>query len=279
MAHFRRRRRKDQQRAGRTSLIGQAALREYGVFHARSATKPGMPCRAKEEVVSQQTRLRGNKFADYYQDALAKLEALGLSPTQIEALREYGLLATDNVTGFHEGRFGRGRIATLRRAIQHVKRTGEQAYYVEIDLRNLGGLNAALGHSGANRVFARVAAIIRKGLSAAASEAIFFRHGGDEMSALLIDTTGEAVRAALEAVRSRVGRLAKRSRLDAIPHPKHPGDVRQRGIGVHVGLCRLSAEHEKDLAFVFRHADTELERRKRGTFTSPCDSVRAPATT
>src|SRR5205807_1342755 len=157
--------------------------------------------------------------------------------TQIEALRKYGLLATDNVTGFHEGRFGRGRLLTLQFAIRHVQQTGERAFYVEMDLRNLGGLNAALGHTRANQVYARIAAIIRKELSAAASEAVLFRHGGDEMSAFLIDTTEEAVRAALETVQSRVRTLAKRHHLNAIPHPKHQEDVRWRGIGVHFGVC------------------------------------------
>jgi diguanylate cyclase (GGDEF)-like protein len=204
---------------------------------------------------------------------------LGLSPEQIKALRKYGLLATDSVTGFHEGRSGKGRISTLRRAIQHVKRTGEQAYYIEMDLQNLGGLNAALGHTRANRVFAKVAALICQGLSRAAAEAIFFRHGGDEMSAFLIDTTGEAVLAAAEAVRSRVGRLARRHGLDTLPHPKHPDDVRRRGIGVHFGVCRLSAEHEQAPTVVFSEADTELERRKGGTFASACACPPVPSVT
>jgi diguanylate cyclase (GGDEF)-like protein len=225
-----------------------------------------------------QTRPRASKFSDYYEDALTNLGKLGFSPTQIEALREFGLLATDNVTGFHEGRFGRGRISTLQRAIQHVKRTGEQAFYVEMDLQNLSGLNAALGHTGANEVYGKIAAIILKELSAVASQTVFFRHGGDEMSAFLIDTTEEAVQAAMEAVLGGVGGLAKRSNLDAIPHPKHQGDVRWRGIGVHFGVCRLSADHEKDPTLVFRDADTELERRKSGTPASSCGCVRVSST-
>jgi diguanylate cyclase (GGDEF)-like protein len=204
----------------------------------------------------------GSKFLGYYENALAKLERMGLTPRQIESLQEFGLLANDAVTGFHEGRFGKGRISTLRRAVQHVKGTGEQAFYVEIDLQNLCGLNAALGHTGANHVYARIAAIIRKELSAAASEAVFFRHGGDEMSAILIETTEEANQAAMEAVRSRVALLAKRRHLDDIPHPKHPGDVRWTGIGVYFGVCRLSPDHEKNLTVVFSRADTELERQK-----------------
>jgi diguanylate cyclase (GGDEF)-like protein len=188
---------------------------------------------------------------------------MGLSPTQIEALRQYGLLATDNVTGFHEGRSGGGRVSTLRRAIQYVRRTGEQAFYVEMDLQNLGGLNAALGHTGANEVYREIATIIRKELSSVASEATFFRHGGEETSAFLINTTEEAVRGALEAVRRRVARLARRYRVRDIPHPKHSHDLHTRGIGIHYGVSRLTAACDQDPALVFRRADTELERRKR----------------
>lgn len=215
--------------------------------------------------MERQARGPRGQFTDYYQDALARLRRMGLSPAQVAALRRFGLLATDNVTGFHEGRSGRGRFATLRRAIRHVKRTGAEAYYVEMDLQNLSGLNAALGHTAANRVYARVAAILRRELSAVAAAATFFRHGGDETSAFLIDATGEAVRAALRAAQSRIGRLAVRLGLGSIPHPKHPGNPSRRGIGVHFGVCRLSAAHEKDPAAVFRQADTELERRKEGT--------------
>src|SRR5262245_57165606 len=57
-----------------------------------------------------------------------------------------------------------------------------------LDLKNLSGLNAVLGNSEANKVFSMIAAVVRRELSAIASDALFFRHGGDEMSAFLIDT-------------------------------------------------------------------------------------------
>jgi diguanylate cyclase (GGDEF)-like protein len=189
---------------------------------------------------------------------------------QIEALREYGLLAKDNVTGFHEGRSGKGRFRTLEKAIRHVQRTGEQASYVEMDLKNLGGLNDTLGHAGANQVYKSIAAVVLEELSAVASEAVFFRHGGDEMSAFLIDTTEEAVRGAMISVQSRVSVLARRSGLDSIPHSKHKDDPCRRGVGVHFGVCMLTAEFEKDPTLVFRHADIELERRKNGTSSCGC---------
>lgn len=208
-------------------------------------------------------RTRHQRFVGYFEDATARLRGMGLSPDLIEALRAFGLLAADNVTGFHEGRSGGGRVSTLRRVIRHVRQSGEQAFYVEMDVQNLGGLNAALGHSGSNRVFAEMAEVVRREFTAAASEAVFFRHGGDEMSAFLIDTTEAAVRSALDAVRVRVGALARRRRLEAIPHPKFPTDGRRRGIGIHFGMCRILAAHEADPTVVFAEADAELEGRRQ----------------
>jgi hypothetical protein len=49
-------------------------------------------------------RTRHRRFVGYFEDATARLRGMGLSPALIEALRAYRLLATDNVTGFHEGR-------------------------------------------------------------------------------------------------------------------------------------------------------------------------------
>jgi GGDEF domain-containing protein len=208
-------------------------------------------------------RIRDQKFISYFEDAVARLRGMGLSPTLIEALRAYGLLATDNVTGFHEGRSGGGRVSTLRRVIRHVRRSGVEAFYIEMDVQNLGGLNAALGHSGANQVFAEMAAVVLREFTAAASEAVFFRHGGDEMSAFLIDTTEAAVRSAMDAVRAQVVSLARRRQMDAIPHPKYPTDARRRGIGIHFGICRILAAHEADPTMVFAEADAELEGRRR----------------
>ena len=203
------------------------------------------------------------RFVNYYEDALRRLVASGITPEQIDELRDYGLLAKDNVTGFWEGRSGHGRFWTLWQAIQHVKETGEQAFYVEMDSQNLGGLNVKFGHSGANEVFSEIATIAHRELSAVASEATFFRHGGDETSAYLIDTKEEAVGAAFARVQREVERLAMRYGVHDLPHSKYPGDKRVKGTGIHFGMCRIDANHEADPTLVFREADIEVELKKR----------------
>jgi diguanylate cyclase (GGDEF)-like protein len=224
-----------------------------------------IPVPTPRHVMIPQHCQRRSKFTDYYEDSREKVRKMGISPALIEALQEYGLLAPDNVTGFNEGRFGKGRFLTLERAIQHVKRTGEQAFYIEMDLENLSGLNSKFGHTKANDIYAVIAAIIQQELSAVASEATFFRHGGDEMSAFLVNTTEEVVREALAAVQTSVQSLARSRNLETLSHPKHPNDVRWKGIGVHFGICQLTVQHEEDPTLVFTAADTELERRKTGS--------------
>jgi diguanylate cyclase (GGDEF)-like protein len=205
-------------------------------------------------------------FSDYYQESVKQFLALGLTQSQIEALKEYGLLAADNVTGFHEGRSGPGRLATLRRAIGHTAQSGAVCYYVEMDVRNLGGLNEALGHTGANVVYREIAGVIRSELSAVASVAVFFRHGGDEMSAVLIGTTEQAVRSAFERVQQGVAAVALRHKVHDVPHPKHPHDERFQGTGVRYGLARLAPWQEDDPTQVFRLADADMERNETCAF-------------
>lgn len=201
-------------------------------------------------------------FVSYYEYAIQRLLASGITANQLESLWDFGLLAMDNVTGYFEGRSGKARMWTLKEAIRHVKETEEEAYYIEMDLRNLGGLNAVLGHSQANEVFSDIADIIRRTLSSVASDAVFFRHGGDEICAFLIDAKKQAILAAFEQVHENVAKLAADYNVDDIPHPKHPANKDMRGVGIHAGIIQLSLRHEKDATLVFREADIELERSK-----------------
>jgi GGDEF domain-containing protein len=214
----------------------------------------------KMTAQAQRSRMR---FVNYYEHAIQRLIASGITTEQIDRLRDFGLMARDNVTGYYEGRSGRGRFWTLEQAIRHVKETGEEAFYVEMDLRNLGGLNAAIGSTRANEVFSAIATIVRDEFSAIASEAAFFRHGGDETSAYLVNTTKKSVQEAIERVHQDVAKLANEYEINDIQNPKHRDDDRFRGIGVHFGMVPLSAHHEKDPTLVFRHADIEMAQIKK----------------
>ncbi len=203
------------------------------------------------------------QFVDYYKKAIEEIVALGITQEQMAVLKKYGLLAADNVTGFYEGRSGEGRYQTLVQAIQHVKQTGEEAYYVEMDLQNLGGINAVLGHTGANEIYTKIAEVIKMNLQPIASESAFFRHGGDEMSAILVDTNERALVMGFEKVKSQVGEVARHFNVHNAPHPKHANDDAYKGTGVHYGYARITPQHEANPSLVFKEADTKLEMNKR----------------
>ena len=101
------------------------------------------------------------KFVNYYENAIQKLIAFGISENQIERLRDFGLMAKDSVTEFHEGR---SELADLRRAFGDPTRQRDlRRILLRRDgFENLSGLNAVLGHSGANKIFAMIASIVRR---------------------------------------------------------------------------------------------------------------------
>ncbi len=210
-----------------------------------------------------------NKFRDYYQKALEEIIALGITPEQMVILKKYGLLANDNVTGFYEGRSGEGRYQTVLQAIQHVKQTGEMAYYVEMDLQNLGGINSVLGHTGANEIYTAIASEIKNNLQSVSSESAFFRHGGDEMSAILIDTTEQAIASAFDKITKNIYQIAEKFNVHNTPHPKHPNDENHVGTGVHYGLSQITPQHEQNPSLIFKEADTRLEFNKKNVRRIP----------
>lgn len=218
------------------------------------------------------------KFADYYEQAMKEIIALGITPQQMQVLKKYGLLANDNVTGFYEGRSGEGRYQTLMQAIQHVKQTGEQSFYVEMDLQNLGGINSKLGHTGANEVYTQIASTVRKELTAIASDSAFFRHGGDEMSAILVDTTAENIERSFQKITGLILQVAQRYNVHDAPHPKHLNDPNHVGTGVHYGIAQILPQHETNPQLVFKEADTKLELNKRNKQNVNRNTAMSPGT-
>lgn len=203
------------------------------------------------------------RFQSFQEKALKDIADLGLTPHQVDVLKKYGLLAVDAVTGFQEGRSGHARFETLKDAIRHVKETGETSFYVEMDLKNLSGLNARLGHTGTNEIFAKIASLIRLFLGGAGDDSVFFRHGGDEMSLMIFNTTDVRLQVAIEKMRRAVQELAQQFHLHDLENPKHPGDSRYFGIGVHVGMAEIRPENAANPKHVFELADMKLEFSKR----------------
>ncbi|MCK4621284.1 MAG: diguanylate cyclase [Desulfuromonadales bacterium] len=166
----------------------------------------------------------------------------------------------DTVTGFYKAE---DRVPTIKRIQEHVKSTGEEAAYIEADISNLGGLNSKLGHTGANRVYRGITDIFEAELNAISEESdvVTFRHGGDEVSAMVVNATKEQVDAALEATEAKVQEYIKNEGLSDLPHPKHKGDPKKAGVGLYSLSSTITAE--ADFKEIFSEADQALEQQKK----------------
>ena len=178
-----------------------------------------------------------------------------------EAARRVEAMGIDNLTGYERGDVGTARVDATNRAISHVDQTGGPAVHAEIDLANLGGLNAKAGHEGANVHYRAMADIVKDELTKLGVDTQLFRHGGDEMSANVIGADQGKVEAALQAARARIADYAKTNGLDTIPHPKNkPEAPRAPGTGIHFGTTDIrSADSPKD---IYSRADRVLETKK-----------------
>jgi GGDEF domain-containing protein len=180
----------------------------------------------------------------------------------------------DPVTGFREGRLGTARPETLRRAQAFIEQSmsvdGDNYWrgaYLELDIRNLGGLNAALGHSGADKVYGRIAVIIREELRELGVDVSLFRHGGDEMSAVVVGADAAQVNKAMQRAQDRVAEYVRTTNrngtpLSQIPHPKHPDDPSKKGTGF--TSAAEDIDPERAPGDIIAAADTRLERKKSG---------------
>lgn len=175
-----------------------------------------------------------------------------------EAARQADELKVDKLTGFLNGQVGTARQDATEQAIAHVERNDGPATYAEIDLANLGGLNAHAGHEGANKHYRAFADIIKAELDQL--NPTLFRHGGDEMSAVVHAPQAE-VDAAMARAQAKALEYAKANGLDTIPHPKNsPKTPRPSGTGIHYGTSDVRAGDKP--ADVYSRADRALEERK-----------------
>lgn len=188
------------------------------------------------------------------------LSAQGFSREQIDYLRSQNKVGqVDEGIGYqakgaHE--------PTIRRAIEHVRRTGESAHYAEIDLKNLGGLNAKLGFPAATKVFRDFGQIIREELAKTGADVQLIRHGGDEVSAVVVNGSREAVEQALAAAQERVRGYVKENGLDQIEHPKYKGQKDRRGTGITYAVADIGP-HDT-VQTVHEDAAIRVEQNKIG---------------
>lgn len=188
---------------------------------------------------------------------------MGLSRDNAQALYDLsGAAATDGVTGFAPAN---DRGPTVERALDSVRANpAEDAYYVEVDIQNLGGLNAELGHARADAVYRRIAQITASHVEnlRVDDQTCSFRHGGDEFSFVLVgaDSTLAQVEAALAAADQEIRQYIASEGLADIEHPKHRGNKAKAGSGIIFGVSRIGGQAQ--LVDVYSAADQVVERKK-----------------
>lgn len=145
----------------------------------------------------------------------------------------------DEVTGYYDGRARGVKAGTVERAQEHVRSTGESAFYVDGDIVNLGGLNKAAKDdmTVANQHYRAMSDILRTELEAIGADVVPMRTGGDELGAVVVNAGEGAVRAAMQAADAKIREYAAQNGLDTIPHTKQGRT--EVGVGLHLGLAPI----------------------------------------
>jgi len=203
-------------------------------------------------------------------EAEARQDQFIAAALQMDLSRENALVlyelsggaATDSVTGFAPAN---DRGPTVERALNSTGASqSEKAYYVEVDIQNLGGLNAELGHAGADAVYTRISQITAQHIESlrADDQTCSFRHGGDEFSFVLVgsDSSKADVEAALAAADQEIRAYIASRGLADIEHPKHPDNKAKSGAGIIFGVSQIGGQAQ--LAEVYSAADKVVEQKK-----------------
>jgi GGDEF domain-containing protein len=153
----------------------------------------------------------------------------------------------DPVTGFD---LANDRIPTLILATKFAMELGVNYTYVEIDLKNLGGLNSYLGaNQDANTIYRMMSDTVHnelRGLISFPWKLCAFRHGGDEFSFVLWgDIEASKIDSALISAQKKIAEEVGKQHLDKIEHPKHPKDPKYAGTGIYFGISQASDQFPK----------------------------------
>lgn len=184
----------------------------------------------------------------------------GLDPDTVAALKDEFAPAPEMDSTF-EGYFRRGeRQQTVERAIAHVQETGQKAFYIEADVQNLGGLNAAQGTSQADVILNEMGKIALSKIQESGGQVVPIRRGGDELSYVVIGAEKDAVDSAIESMEQATQAFAEEKGLSDLPHTKAG---RSSGFGILSGVSEISVGDSPEI--IYSTADGIVEKRKKAT--------------
>lgn len=193
------------------------------------------------------------------------VNAYGLSPSNAaELLATSSADEVDDLTGFDKA--GDRRL-TLGNAVRYLSGADATGVYVEVDLRNLGGLTKERGRQQADEVYAAMSAMTEKAMLSLDADVSRFRHGGDEFSFIVVgrDATPSAVSEALTAAQKSIAQYVADRGLSEIEHPKHPEDPGKRGTGIIFGIAPITPAREdvdSVVNSILSAADRQVEAKK-----------------
>lgn len=203
--------------------------------------------------------------------------------TARELFRASGAAAKDVVTEFN---LAGDRKPSVQSAIHYIHDHPEATgFYVEVDIRNLGGLNSVLGHNGADkffRVMTDISAARANSLKSGKVKVASFRHGGDEFSFLVVAEDGSVngghVDAVMDVAAKQIHALMieepigkynehppehidPHNPIASIEHPKHKGEKAYYGTGIIYGIGTILGTDEVDAPISI--ADLQVEAKKK----------------
>jgi GGDEF domain-containing protein len=156
----------------------------------------------------------------------------------------------DRVTGMY-------RSEELDRTIQAVQDAAEPGLYVEADFANLGGANAKLGTSTADKLLREFADTVTAELQDA-GDVVPIRKGGDEFGFVVTGASRDAVESAMNVARAKFNASMGARGHGDIPHPKGGAP----GVGFNYGISDIVAG--TSIGDILKAADTQVEARKKG---------------
>jgi GGDEF domain-containing protein len=215
----------------------------------------------------EQAHGRGEKFKNAAQERKEQfmktaVDKYGLSQSKAASLyATSGADAVDSLTGFDKAA---DRITTLKNAIEYCQNNQAKGVYVEVDIRNLGGLTKAKGREAADEVFRTLATMTESALMGLKADVSRFRHGGDEFSFILVgaDLSLDTVGAALTEAQNKIAAYVNNSPFKDVPHPKHPDDKSKYGTGIIFGLGGISGAKDENVDLILTTADRQVETKK-----------------
>ncbi len=236
--------------------ITSQTLEATGATPSTSNTRAASQPDTFQDAPWSSSQIRHNQFVRIAKSSNVSLEKAEELYTLSGGGEKDGLTGLDRATD---------RIPTLKNAQAEILKSGGSGVYIGIDIRNLKGINAAKGRIEADKEYANMVTIVKNELKALGMQVAGFRHGGDEISFVIVAEKGmpqtELNRACDKALKGAQQKIeGELPHLANIPHAKYPN---QKGSGIAFGISPLNDKYSPET--IIKIADERVEQSKVGS--------------